>query len=180
MRIIKKSPTPVTAFPLGEGHPLEAQLLERGLLRRRPDGTYEVFSREATGGTGQLARPGDFVKLDSGGMPYPNTRDYFLQHHDRLPDGAYVQRPVPLTAWQVGEPVTDGMAFLLERGLLRIQKDDPDRYFSATLWGAPLTAPSDAVVVFYDLTRDKDGHVTDATFNFVAREQFTQTYDVLE
>ena len=180
MRIIKKAGRPVTAFPLGQDHPLEAELTARGRLAKRPDGRYEVFTREASGGSGELADPGDYVKLDAGGFPYPNRRAYFLENHTHQQGDTYLQRPVPLPAWQAGQPLTEEMAFALERGLIRISEENAAAYFSAFLWGAQLTAPQDAAVVFYRVDRDAGGGITGLDFNFVVRQEFDAAYDILE
>jgi len=38
---------------------------------------------------------------------------------------------------------------------------------------------ADAVIVFYSITKDEDGTITDADFNFVARDEFDRTYSLL-
>ena len=155
--VVIKIPAPSTAFCLGEGSALEASLLKSGRLRRRPDGRWEVFSQECTGSSGQLARTGDYVKLDSQGFPYPNRRSYFLASHRHHHADQYVQLPHPLTAWQLGEPPGEEMRFLLEHGLLRIDRADPEHYFSCTSWGTVLTAARDAVVLFRRVERNENG-----------------------
>lgn len=64
-------------------------------------------------------------------------------------------------------------------GKLLINEEDPDRYFSAQLWGTTLSAAKDAVIVFYSVTRDPDGKILEISFNFVARSEFDKTYDII-
>ena len=179
MTVIKKA-VPAQACCLGEGSAMEQALLDGGRLRRLHDGGWEVFTQESGGRNGQLAQSGDYVKLDSQGFPYPNRRAFFLAKHTRLPDGRYLQKREPLTAWQAGEPLNEPMRFLLERDLLRIDTADPARYFACEQWGAELTAASDAVVLFYKVERDAGGAVADVSFNFVTREVFDATYEILD
>ena len=74
MKVRKRPAGPVTALCLGEGSPLEWELIARGLLVPQPDGGIRVRTRESGEGPGELAQPGDFVKLDQGGFPYPVRR----------------------------------------------------------------------------------------------------------
>ena len=64
-------------------------------------------------------------------------------------------------------------------GRLTVAPDDPERCFSALLWGAPLTAAADAVVVFYRIDTAENGTVTDVEFNFVERSEFERSYRIL-
>ena len=48
------------------------------------------------------------------------------------------------------------------------------------LWGTEETAAKDAVVVFYGVERDADGAIAKIDFNFVARNVFEQTYELLQ
>ncbi len=179
MIVMKRGDIPVVACRLGDGSELEKQLLASGALKRLDDGRYEVFSREAVNSCGELAEPGSYVKVDREGFPYPNSAEYFLANHE-LTERGYVQRPRPLEAWREGQPLSDAMRFLLDSGRLTIDRQHPERYFSAWLWGTLLSSNRDAVIVFYEIARAEDGRVTDAQFNFVVREEFERTYDILE
>ncbi|MBQ1412657.1 MAG: hypothetical protein IIY93_05645, partial [Clostridia bacterium] len=64
-------------------------------------------------------------------------------------------------------------------GRIRHREDDENAYFNAVLWGAPLSAAKDAVICFYSITRDGNGVITDADFNFISRAEFEKTYDIL-
>ena len=179
MIVIKREDAPVVACRLGDGSELEKRLIASGALRRLPDGRYEVFSREAVNTGGELAEAGSYVKVDHAGFPYPNSAEFFLANHVET-DGGYVQRSRPREAWQVGQPVSDAVRFLLDSGRLTIDRQNPDRYFSAQLWGTLLSARQDAVIVFYEIRRTAEGRVADAQFSFVAREEFDRNYDILE
>ena len=54
------------------------------------------------------------------------------------------------------------------------------RYFQAFLYGAPLSAARDAVLVFYEVNRDKTGTIQEIDFCFVARDIFEQVYRICE
>ena len=180
MRVIKKEGKRVKAYRLGDESPVLDDLERRGLLLRRNDGAWEIFSREAVNGSGQLAKTGDYLKLDGDGCPYPNDAAFFAENHRPLGGDEYEQLPKPLEAWTAREPVSDAVRFLMaEKGLV-LDPDRPDRYFTAPLWGTLESAAEDAVVVFYRVDRDGEGRVTDAEFNFVARSEFERSYRVLE
>ena len=179
MRVIKKEGAVVRAWRLGDGSDMERELIRQGRIRVLADGRYAVLSRETDGENGQIVGAGDYFKVDGGGFPYPNTAAFFEENHVHLEGDRYRQLPRPLEAWESGEPASDALRWLLDRGRLRLHEEDPARYYEAELWGTTLTAAKDAVLVFYDTVRDGDGHITDVTFNFVAAEEFRQNYDRL-
>ena len=180
-KAIKYSGKKVTACRLGSGSPLEARLIEEGKVLRRPDGTFEIFSREATGGIGEIAAEGDYVKLDTGGWPYPNRREFFEAKHRALEEqDVWEQIPEPLSYWEADDPMCPEVRFLIEHKGLKIDSEDPERYFGAVLFGAPLTAARNAVLLFYRIGYAEDGSVEDADFNFVERGEFERTYRRIE
>ena len=61
-----------------------------------------------------------------------------------------------------------------------VNKDDEERYFNAELWGAPLSAEKDAVVIIYSAKKDGDGIITDIDFCLVTRKDFEESYTVVE
>ena len=69
--------------------------------------------------------------------------------------------------------------FLIEQKQLTFHEEDPEKYFQAPLWGTNLSAKKDAVIVFYSIERDENGEIRDAEFNFVARDEFDKTYELL-
>ena len=181
IKVLKKNGKRVEAYRLGDAEPVLQRLMEEGKLRVLADGTYEVFSREAVqagSGRGEIAGAGDYVKIDSGGYPYPNDAAFFEKNHRSLGGTVYEQIPQPLQAWTAEEPMCPEVAFLVEKKGLVLDERDPDRYFSAVLWGTREAAARDAVLVFYQVDYAPDGSVQDADYNFVARTEFEKTYTV--
>lgn len=179
MKVIKLCDGPVTACCLGENSPLERELLDNGLLRLRPEGGYEVFSQEVAGFTGERAEAGDYVKVDSSGKPYPNKRDFFLNHHE-LREGNWYQIPQPMEAWELSMPENEAVRFMVEKKGLRIDESDPAHTFRAALWGTELTAAHDAVILYHKVRYAPDGGIEGLSFRFIARDEFEKTYQVIE
>lgn len=175
-RVIKNKGKIVKAYCLGTNGEVESRLTAEGKIRRREDGMYELFSQEAVNGAGELAKAGDYFKVDSEGMPYPNEKKWFEENHRHIEGDLYEQYPKPLDAWEAGDPVCDAMEFILKEGRLKLNPESEDRYFEAFLWGAVLTAKKDAVLVFYQIDRNEKGTIQDVSFNFVARKEFELTY----
>ncbi|MBR5311997.1 MAG: hypothetical protein IKU40_03840 [Clostridia bacterium] len=175
-KAIKNQGKILTAYRLGDGSETEMRLLEEGKLRRMPDGNYEVFSLEVKNGSGEIAAVGDYIKLSSDGWPYPNDKAFFAANHRRIEGDTYEQIPKPLDAWTAEDGMVPEIAYLIaERGLVIDEKDE-EKYFSAPLWGTTLSAARDAVIVFYQVKRDEHGKITNADFNFVAKNEFDRTY----
>ena len=186
----KKQNQIVYAFQLGNGSDAEKKLIADGRIVPRGE-QYEVLSRESTDGRGEIADKGDYCKVDEGGMPYPIRKAWFEAHHlplrEYLPVGAaagtavsaqsaeteygYVQIPEVLSAWMADDPEDEAVRTLLREGRLLLHPEDPEHFFEAELWGTRLTAPRNAVLVIYDLAERE--------FNFVDREIFEKTYDVI-
>lgn len=173
----KKRGKTVKAYCLGEKSPMIDELIKERLVKQADASHWRIFSREAT--DGEEAETGDYIKLDSSGRPYPNSREFFLKNHRPLGGDEYEQIPKPLMAWDIGEPMCREVEFLISHKGLSIDESSEDAYFSAPLWGDTLTAARDAVIVFYDIQYDDRQNVTDADFNFVARSEFDRIYDVL-
>ena len=169
----------IQAWELGSGSAMEQEMIRRGKIVPRPDGAWEIFSQEATEGSGQVAQTGDFFKVDEKGFPYPNARDYFLENHEPLGNDWYLQKTRPLKIWRKEDPDCEELRFLLDRGILSLHPETPKRYFSAFLWGTKETAPSDAVLVFFHVERDAEGGIAGIEFNFVVRDYFDLYYRVL-
>ena len=179
LKVRKKKGNIVTAYRLGEHSEVIDELIREGKIKERPDGTFEVFSREAVNGCGEIASPGDYIKIDSAHMPYPNSAEFFLSNHIQTGENTYEQIPRILDAWTIQEPMSEEIRFLFEEEQIMINEEDPDRYFNAQLWGAPLSAAKDAVIILYSITRDEDDKIQDISFNFVARAEFEKTYDII-
>lgn len=179
---VKSKKKVVKAYPLGAGHPMEALLIEEGAIRRLPDGSYELFSQEAVNGRGQIARAGDYFKVDTidgRHFPYPNDREYFLNNHIHLSGDAYEQVNKPLLIWQRDDEPMEEVRWLVDRGRLILKAQDPAHFFNAFLWGADLSAAADATLVFYNVHRDESGAITDISFNFVAKAEFEANYVIV-
>lgn len=178
-KIIKKTGKTVDAFELGKDDNYLAEFIRQGKIKKLPDNTYEVFSLEAINGKGEIAHSGDFVKIDSNDYPYPISRAFFKSNHKYIAGKQYEQIPKELVAWNVGEPMSEEIIFLLNNKGLVINENSLDKYFTAPLWGTVESAGKDAVIVFYRIRRDDGGNIIDADFNFVAFEEFKKTYDMI-
>ena len=179
---VKSKKKILKAYPLGAGHPMEQALIEEGAIRLNPDGSYELFSQEAVNGSGQIAYPGDYFKVDTVDgrhYPYPNSREWFLENHTHIAGDDYEQKAKPLLIWQHGDEIMEPLAWLLEHDRLTLKEQEPERYFNAFLWGADMSAAIDATLIFYSVDRDADGQITDISFNFVAKPAFETSYTLV-
>lgn len=174
-----KTATRVQAWELGAGSEMEKEMIRRGKIVAHPGGSYELFSQEAPEGRGQMAKAGDFLKVDEKGFPRPQERSSFLREHRPLGEDWYEQAARPLKIWRRGDPECEEIRFLLDRDLLRVHPGDPRHYFSAFLWDTEETAAEDAVIVFYGAGRDPEGRIAEINFNFLDREYFLSHYRVI-
>ncbi|MBO2517488.1 MAG: hypothetical protein CW338_09520 [Clostridiales bacterium] len=172
--------TKVRAWELGAGTDMEREMTAQGRIVPFPDGTYEVFSQETTEGKGQVARAGDFFKVDDSGYPYPNERECFLASHRPAGDGWYEQTARPLLIWRRGDPETEELRYLLDNGMLSLHPETPQRFFTARLWDTEETSPCDSILVFFDVERDGKGGITGIDFNFIIRGYFERNYRLLD
>lgn len=173
MRIIKK-PIPTRAFALGANTEAERELILQGLLSEAGAGLWRLKTREALA-EGELVKNGDYVKLDSAGMPYPVAKDWFEANHEPLREGWYLQKTAPRKAWNTTEPMCPEIRFLLDQELLTWKNGA----FSAFLWGTMQTAAEDAVIVIDAVSHAPDGTLAGVDFHFVAVDEFDKTYDIL-
>lgn len=176
---VQKNASPVQAWRLGAGTAKEKELMEKKSIILREDGNYELFSREATGKTGQIARIGDYFKVDSNGYPYPNEKLTFETTHEHIEADWYMQKTPVLFAWTIDQPISDAVQYLFDRGLVIRHDEDPAHFFSAFLWGTEETAAEDAVIVFYAVQRDDCGKILKIDFNFVEKSEFDKTYQIV-
>jgi hypothetical protein len=162
---------------------METALIEEGAIRLLPDGSYALFSQEAVNGQGQIAHAGDYFKVDTIAgrhYPYPNDREFFLNNHVHLSGDEYEQRNKPLLIWQSADELCEEVRWLVDTGRLTLKPQEPDRFFNAFLWGADLSAPADATLLFYSVDRDETGAITDISFNFVAKPEFDASYAIVQ
>ena len=176
---VQKKSVRLQAWQLGTQSEKEMELIRCGKIKRRADGDYELFSQEATGETGQIAKPGDYFKIALSGEPYPNKRIWFERMHKHIRDDWYEQKSVPLQAWTVDEPINGTIQFLLDQSLLKINTNDPAHYFAASLWGTIETAAKNVVIIIHHVEKNDENEIISVNFNFVAREEFDKTYRVL-
>ena len=173
MLVIKK-PCPVQAFALGEQTAAELEFIRSGQLSPTEEGLWRLKTREAPV-EGELVRCGDYIKLDSIGMPYPVEKNWFEANHEKLREGWYIQKTSPRKAWRSTMPIAPEIQFLLDNGLLHWQ----EHTFSAFLWGTMQTANEDAVIVLDAVDCTPDGTVTKVEFHFIAADEFEKVYDIL-
>lgn len=180
MIFIQKKGKIVTAYQLGTPScPVIAKLMQDKKILPLPNGQFEVMSRESVHGNGEIARKGDFIKLDADGWPYPTTQEYFSKNHRHLSGDQFEQLPRPLKAWLADEEMCEEVSFLIKEKGLILNANDPLHYFNAPLWGTVESAARDAVLVFYSIQRDETGQLIDADFNFVNRAIFVREYITL-
>lgn len=174
--LVQKTARKVQAWCLGEGSPMERRMLAEGKLRLEASGRYRVMSQE-NNTEGQVARAGDYFKVDSTGAPYPNGRKFFLENHTHMEGDWYLQTSPVLKAWCQEEEICPEVEYLLRSGRLRIEEDNPTHYFNAFLWGAELHAAQDAVIIFDHREIPED--LASIGFRFITREEFGLTYKVV-
>lgn len=178
---IKKEGKMVKAYELGRETAVEKKLIEEGKIIKKADGIYEVFSQEAINGQGEMAKKGDFFKLDSSGNPYPNSREFFLENHQIVDEekNEYIQKAKPVGYYIKEDGMTEEINFLMEKKGLIIDPKSDERYYTAFLWGSNLSAARDAVVLFYNIDRDENGEIIDIDYNFVEKNEFQRVYEIM-
>lgn len=174
-KAIKREGKRISAYQLGTDSAKIMELLAEGKIKKCSDGNYEVFSQEAINGKGEVAREGDYIKLDSKGFPYPNSKEFFEKNHRNVKEDIYEQIPSVVDVWTVQEPFCDEIEFLQREKGLVLDETDINAYFNAPLWGSILSAPRNAALVFYHIERE-NGQIVDADFNFVEQSEFQKTY----
>lgn len=179
-KVTKNQQTIIRAYRLGDSSAEEESMISAGKIYRLQDGSYELFSRESAHGAGEHVEAGDYFKIDNAGYPYPNSCPFFEMNHMHLSGDEYIQKPKALDAWLAGDAICPEIQFLIKEKGLVLRLEHPEVYFNAPLWGSQLSAARDAVLIFYSITRDEQGDIVDADFNFVAREEFNQTYRFIE
>lgn len=176
--IIKNKGKTVKAYELGSKHPAITEMIRKGKIRPLENGRYKVFSQESSG-SGETAEAGDWVKTDSKGYLYPNRKEWFEANHRHIERDLFEQIPQPLKGWDCRLDMCPEVEFLTEKKGLAIDRASSDRRYTAELWGTTEIAAEDAMIVFYNISYDDAGNVTDAEYNFVERSEFDRTYSVL-
>lgn len=171
----------VNAYQLGSDNAVIKELMGKGKVWDLGEGRYEIHSQEAVNGAagGEKAKAGDWIKLDSTGSPYPNDKEYFESNHRHIEGDAFEQLPKPLPAWDANLEMCPEVAFLVEKKGLIIDEASAERRYTAELWGTTEVAAENAMIVFYSISYDDAGNVTDCDWNFVERGEFDRTYSVI-
>ena len=172
MLVKKKKGKLVEAYCLGEKNPVMDEFIRKGDVVEKGNGVYEIYSQEAVNGKGEVAYKGDYIKVDSSGKIYPNSKNFFEQNHKKIEENLYEQIPALLMAWTVEEERTEEIEYLIREEKLTINEQDEKKYFEAFLWGTLLAAPKDAVIVFYEIKRNEDKKIENVDFNFVQYKEF--------
>lgn len=176
MKKVKKTNVCVKAIELGKCSDLEKDLIKRGLIVKH-DGYYEVYSAE-TSTFGEIAKDGDFVKIDKANNPYPNSRQRFLNYHRHLDGYNYEQFPLILWSWQYGDDEDDVIKYLLDNGKLTINPDSDVAFYKAELWETTLRAKKNDIILIYNVKR-AGKEIIDVDFNFIDKIEFDQTYEYI-
>lgn len=180
-KVIKNKGKMVNAYQLGSNNPVIKALMGGGKICDIGNGRYEIHSQEAVNGAsgGEKAKAGDWIKVDSKGCPYPNEREYFEANHRHIEGDTFEQLPKPLSAWDRKLEKCLEIAFLVEKKGLIIDETSSDRRYIAELWGTTEVAAEDAMSVFYSISYDVAGNITDCDWNFVERGEFDRTYSLI-
>ena len=180
IKVKKKNDKIIKAYRLGQKSDVIDKLIEEHRIIPLDNGTYEVKSQEAVHaktGKGQVAKVGDYIKVDSEGYPYPNDSQWFEENHIPIEnrENEYKQISKELNAWDIQQPMCKEIEFLIKNKGLVIEEN-----FTAPLWGTMESAPKDSYIIFYEISYDENNNVVDADFQFVVRGEFEKTYDVVE
>ena len=176
MKKVKKFNVCVKAFELGRENPLEDELIASGKLIKHDD-YYEVFSIEAAR-VGELAYAGDYVKIDSSNMPYPNTRDRFLSNHIHIGGDDFIQYPQEVLSWTYGDVEDENIKYLLKTKKLMINPDLADSFYKANLRGTFLTAKKDDLILIYGVKK-VGNKIISVDFNLIDKDEFDKTYEYM-
>lgn len=179
MRRARKKGKKIAAYELGAGSSMELELMREGKIKSDDGKKFSLSSFEGV----EEATAGDFFKVsyfDGEKFPYPNSRSFFLLNHKHLGDDYYEQNSKPISVWFKGDSLEEPeIKFLFQTGKLTLNPEDLAHYFEAFLWGAKLSAASDAVLIFYEVERDGD-LIQDIDFALVNRKIFDQDYLLLQ
>lgn len=180
-QVIKNKGKIIQAYQLGVDSRVIRRLIKDGKVMDLGDGRYEVHSQEAINGAagGEIARAGDWIKIDSSDYPYPNDQAYFAANHRHIAGDTFEQIPRPVLAWDARLVMCREVTFLIENKGLIIDPASSHQRYTAQLWGTTEAAAEDALIVFYNISYDADGEVQDCDWNFVQREEFDRTYSII-
>ncbi|MCI8426610.1 MAG: hypothetical protein HFJ03_03560 [Lachnospira sp.] len=179
-RAIKNESKFIKAYELGKEYAEIQRLINEGKIKKISEEVYEIFSQEAVNGKGQIAHKGDFIKIDTTDLPYPNDRTFFLANHKYLQNDEYKQISHPVYIWQAYEDICLEVEFLIKNKHLVIDRESNEKYYTVPLWGTVLSAARDAYLIFYSIKKDSNGSIVDIDFNFIECKEFEKTYTIFD
>ncbi len=171
---VRKKPGLVMAFSLGSENPFEDYFIDLGKLRKNKD-SYEVFSKETRGGRGQKADIGDFIKIDKQEDIYPVKAWDFEKNHKIISANIYLEASKVRKAFRASDLDGEIISYLMNKGFLQIL-GDPDQYYMARVGSGLVYGRKDDYLLIY--SEDMEG-TCKYDFNFVDKEVFEKTYEVL-
>ena len=177
MQLAIKKTKLVEAYKLGQKSTVELNLINSGKIIRVGTNQYRLKSGESTD-DGELALEGDFFKIDGDGNPYPNSHQWFTDHHRHIRDNTYEQISTPVQIWTADSPLSEEVEWLLNNKLLKLNPDDSTKYFNAHLWNSELSAPRNSILVLFAVKRDYQ-KIVSIDFNFVNHKHFLENYTLL-
>ena len=176
MRQAIKTATKVIAYRLGDNSEKEQELIAEGKIRKLSETEYEIFSTESKNAAGEMAAKGDYFKIDSSGNPYPNAKEWFEKSHNFVDGNIYNQIVKPIGVWSFTEGMIPEIDFIIRTGKLLVNEADDDKYFTAELWGAVLSASKDSLILIRGVETNDAGDLTNVSFDFITKDEFEKTY----
>lgn len=171
---VRKKPGLVMAFSLGSENPLEDYFIDLGKLRKNKD-AYEVFSKETRGDRGQKSDIGDFIKIDKQEDIYPVKAWDFEKNHKMISANIYLEASEVRKAFRASDLDGEIISYLMDKGFLQIL-GDPDQYYMARVSSGIVYGRKDDYLLIY--SEDVKG-TCKYDFNFVEKEVFEKTYQIL-
>lgn len=163
------------AFRLGCENPLEDYFIKLGKLRKNK-GCYEVLTKETRENKGQVADIDSFIKIDKDGDIYPVKACDFEKNHKLISANIYLEKSKARKAFRSDDLDDKIISYLKEKGFLEITSD-PDKYFKARIDSFVVYGRKDDYLLIY--SEDIKGPCR-YDFNFVDKEIFEKTYEVIE
>ncbi len=176
---IRKKQIRFEAYRLGDGTKKEEEMIDKGFIRKTPDG-YRIFSQEIREGyEGEYAAAGDYFIIDSSGRPYPNPKAYFEEKNILVEGNIYTNKPAEFDAYLADDESDETIQFALNKGILEIDEDVPGSYFRAHVRRTVLTGDKDAAVVIYGRIFDENGKLKDLDLAIVAADELRMRYEMI-
>ena len=176
-KVIEKKCKTVQACELGTKSEMELKLMKTGNIQfcRGMIPIYKIYSQKDSGKR-EIAKKGDFVKIDEEGFPYTIHREYFLKNHSYIEENTYEELPQVYVAWESTEEITEEIQFLIANNRLRINTNNYEKFFLYKVNGNWINKAADAVIVFYDIRYDENGSIVSTKVDLIEREKFLEKY----